>query len=86
MARRVGFIRARDLASADRALELGNVYADMALMFLGVASILIGLVMLKGVFIKRVGYLVTVAGARAAENPYMTIGLSAPDSGKSCLN
>jgi hypothetical protein len=56
------FTRAAYLASADRAIELGNIYADMALMFLGVASILIGLVMLKGVFGKRVGYLVTVAG------------------------
>ena len=55
-------MKAAYLASADRAIELGNIYADMALMFLGVASILIGLVMLKGVFGKRVSYLVTVAG------------------------
>jgi hypothetical protein len=55
-------MKAAYLALADRAIELGNIYADMALMFLGVASILIGLVMLKGVFGKRVGYLVTVAG------------------------
>jgi len=56
-------MKAAYLASAERAIELGNIYADMGLMFLGVASILIGLVMLKGVFGKRVGYLVTVAGA-----------------------
>jgi len=33
----------------------------MALMFLGVSSIIIGLVMLKGVFSKGVSYLVLVA-------------------------
>jgi NADPH:quinone reductase-like Zn-dependent oxidoreductase len=55
-------MKAAYLASAERALELANIYATMGLMFLGVACILIGLVMLKGVFGKRVGYLVTVAG------------------------
>ena len=55
-------MKAAYLASAERAIELGNIYATMGLMFLGVASIIIGLVMLKGVFSKRVGYLVTVAG------------------------
>ena len=55
-------LKAAYLVSAERALELANIYATMGLMFLGVASILIGLVMLKGVFGKRVGYLVTVAG------------------------
>ncbi len=55
-------MKAAYLASAERALELANIYATMGLMFLGVASILIGLVMLKGVFGKRVGYLTTVAG------------------------
>ena len=55
-------MKAAYLASADRAIELGNIYADMALMFLGVASILIGLVMLKGAVGRRIGYLVIVAG------------------------
>ena len=55
-------MKAAYLASAERALELANIYADIALMFLGVASILIGQVMLKGAFGKRVGYMVTVAG------------------------
>jgi len=55
-------MKAAYLVSAERAIELGNIYADMGLMFLGVASILIGLVMVKGVFGKRLGYLVTVAG------------------------
>jgi hypothetical protein len=30
------------LVSAEHAIELGNVFADMALMFLAVASIMIG--------------------------------------------
>ena len=55
-------IKAAYLASADLAIEVANVYADMALMLLGVASIIVGLVMLKGVFGKRIGYLVIVAG------------------------
>ncbi len=55
-------MKAAYLASAERAIELANIFATMGLMFLGGASILIGLVMLKGVFGKRVGYLVTVAG------------------------
>jgi hypothetical protein len=48
-------MKAAYLASAERALELANIYATMGLMFLGVACILIGLVILKGVFGKRVG-------------------------------
>jgi len=55
-------LKAAYLASADLAIEVANVYADMALMLLGVASIIVGLVMLKGVFGKRIGYLVILAG------------------------
>ncbi len=55
-------IRAAYLVSAEHAIELGNVFADMALMFLAIASILIGFVMRKGVFGKGVSYLVVVAG------------------------
>jgi len=55
-------MKAAYLASADHAIEVGNVFSIMALMFLAVASILIGLVMLKGVFGKRIGYIVIVAG------------------------
>jgi hypothetical protein len=55
-------LKAAYLASADLAIEVANVYADMALMLLSVASIIVGLVMLKGVFGKRIGYLVIVAG------------------------
>ena len=55
-------MRAAYLVSAEHAIELGNVFADMALMFLGVSSIIIGLVMLKGVFSKGVSYLVIISG------------------------
>ena len=55
-------MRAAYLVSAERAIGLGNIYADLGLMFLGVASILIGRVMLKGNFGKRISHLVTVAG------------------------
>ncbi len=55
-------MRAAYLVSAEHAIELGNVFAEMALMFLGVSSIIIGLVMLKGVFGKGVSYLVLLSG------------------------
>jgi len=55
-------MRAAYLVSAEHAIELGNVFAEMALMFLGVSSIIIGLVMLKGVFGKGVSYLVIISG------------------------
>ncbi len=55
-------MRAAYLVSAEHAIELGNVWAEMALMFLGVSSIIIGWVMLKGVFSRRVSYLVIIAG------------------------
>jgi len=55
-------MRAAYLVSAEHAIELGNVFAEMALMFLGASSIIIGLVMLKGVFSKGVSYLVIISG------------------------
>ncbi|UCE09683.1 MAG: hypothetical protein JSW61_12010 [Candidatus Thorarchaeota archaeon] len=45
------------------ALDLSNAYAVMALDLLGVGGIILGLVMLKGVFSRRTGYLVILAGA-----------------------
>lgn len=58
-------MRAAYLASAELALETQNLYAMMGLILLSVASIIIGLVMLKGkeVFGKRIGYVVIGAGA-----------------------
>jgi hypothetical protein len=53
-------VRAAYLASADLALEVANVYGNMALMLHQAGSIIIGLVMLKGVYGRRTGYFVTV--------------------------
>ena len=55
-------MRAAYLVSAEHAIELGNVFAEMALMFLAVSSVIIGLVMLKGVFGKSISSLVIIAG------------------------
>jgi hypothetical protein len=55
-------MKAAYLASAELALKAANVYVVMALGLLGVGSVIIGLVMLKGVFGKATGYLVIIAG------------------------
>ena len=54
--------KAAYLVSAEHTIELSNVFANIALMLLGVSSIIIGLVMLKGVFSKGVSYLVIISG------------------------
>jgi len=56
------FTRTAYMVSADRAIEVANIYGNMALMLHQVGSIIMGLVMLKGVYGRRTGYLVTVAG------------------------
>jgi hypothetical protein len=56
-------LRAAYLATTQLALEVANVYTIMALDLLGVGAIIIGLVMLKGVFRKSTAYLVILAGA-----------------------
>jgi hypothetical protein len=58
-------MRTSYLASAELALEIQNLYAMMGLILLSVASIIIGIVMLKGkeVFGKMIGYVVIGAGA-----------------------
>ena len=58
-------MKASYLASAELALETQNLYAMMGLILLSVASVIIGIVMLKGkeVFGKRIGYFVIGAGA-----------------------
>jgi len=55
-------LRAAYLATAQLALEISGVFAVMALALFGIGSIVIGLVMLKGVFSERTAYLVIVAG------------------------
>jgi hypothetical protein len=59
------FTRAAYMVSADHALEVANIYGNMALMLHQVGSIIIGLVMLEGVYGRRTGYLVTFAGTMA---------------------
>lgn len=63
-------MKATYLASAQLALETANIYATMALSLLCVWSIIIGLVMLKGVFGKRIGYLIIVAGILTLFAPF----------------
>jgi len=55
-------LRAAYLVSADRAIEVANIYGNMALMLHQIGTILTGLTMLKGVYGRRTGILVTVAG------------------------
>jgi hypothetical protein len=55
-------MKAAYVASVELAIDAANVYVAMALALLGVGSVIIGLVMLKGVFGKGTGYLVIVAG------------------------
>jgi hypothetical protein len=55
-------LRAAYLVSADRAIEVANIYGNMALMLHQIGAILTGLTMLKGVYGRRTGILVTVAG------------------------
>ncbi|UCB44738.1 MAG: hypothetical protein JSV25_11025 [Spirochaetota bacterium] len=57
-------IKASYLESAELAIEIQNLYAIMALVFLGIASIIIGSVMLKGkeVVGKGIGYVEIGAG------------------------
>jgi hypothetical protein len=65
--------RAAYLASAELAIETQNIYAMMALILLCVASIIIGLVMLKGVFGRGIGYVVIVAGILTLFSPFGVI-------------
>jgi len=55
-------LRAAYLVSADRALEVANIYGNMALMLHQVGAILMGLTMMRGVYGRRTARLVTVAG------------------------
>ena len=71
-------MQAAYLASAELALEIQNIYATMGVtLVLCVAPIIIGLVMLKGVFGKRIGYLVIAAGILTLFTPFGVI-LSVP--------
>jgi hypothetical protein len=66
-------MKAAYLASAELAIETQGIYAYMALICLSVASIIIGVVMLKGDFGKRIGYLVIAAGILTLFTPFQVI-------------
>jgi hypothetical protein len=55
-------MKAAYLASAELAIETQSMFAYMGLILLSVASIIIGSVMLKGVYGKVLGYVVIAAG------------------------
>jgi len=56
-------MKAAYLASAAQVIEVANIYGNMALMLHQAGSIIMGLVMLKGVYGRRTGYLVTTVAA-----------------------
>ena len=55
-------MRAAYLVSTEQTIEAANIHGNMALMLHQVGSIIMGLVMLRGVYGRRTGYLVTVVG------------------------
>jgi hypothetical protein len=55
-------MKAAYLVSATQVIEVANIYGNMALMLHQAGAILMGLVMLKGVYGRRTGYLVTIVG------------------------
>jgi len=59
------FTRTAYMISADRAIEVANIYGNIALMLHQVGAIIMGLVMLKGIYGRRTGWLVTIASSMA---------------------
>ena len=55
-------LREAYLVSTEHVIILSNVFSNIALLLLGISSIIIGLVMLKGVFSEKVGYLTVISG------------------------
>ncbi len=53
-------VKAAHLVSAAQVIEVANIYGNMALMLHQAGSVLMGLVMLKGIYGRRTGYLVTI--------------------------
>ena len=62
-------MKAAYLASAELAIEVQSIYAYTAIILLSVASIMIGLVMLKGGLGKRIGYVAITAGILSVLTP-----------------
>jgi hypothetical protein len=56
-------LRTAYFVAVQLALDTSGVFASLALDLLGIGGIILGFVMLKGVFGKRTGYLVILAGA-----------------------
>lgn len=55
-------MQAAYIVSAEHAIGLSNTFSNIALLLLGIASIIIGSVMLKGFFGKGVSYLAIISG------------------------
>ena len=55
-------IKAAYLVSVAQVIEVANIYGNIALMLHQFGAIITGLVMKKGVYGRRTGYLVTIAG------------------------
>lgn len=66
-------MKAAYLASAELAIETQSIFAYMVLILLSVASIIIGSVMLKGVYGKVTGYMVIAAGILTLFTPFGVI-------------
>jgi len=66
-------IKAAFLASAEHVLEIQNIYAIMALTCLSIASIMIGVVMLKSVFGRFIAYVLILAGIFTLITPFAVI-------------
>ena len=65
------------LATAELALETADAYSTLALIFLSLASIFIGHVMLKSnIFTKRISYIVVLSGIFSILTPFqVNLGL-----------
>jgi hypothetical protein len=66
-------LRTAYFVAVQLALDLSGVFVTMALVLLGVGGIILGFVMLKGVFGKSTGYLVIIAGALTAMGTFGVI-------------
>lgn len=66
-------MRAAYIAATELAIETQSMYSTMALISLCVASIIIGLVIRKGILGKYIGYLVITAGVLTLFSPFVVM-------------
>ena len=66
-------LRTAYFVSVQLALDLSGVFVTMALLLLGVGGIVLGLVMLKGIYGRPTGYLVILAGVLTAMGTFGVI-------------